>query len=157
MSTNGEDYSSFLAYETWASQIIALFCGFTFTAITILLVELPTPIQIQAQAILFFLTSIFNLFQFLLLSYIFSLAYCITAVPPELKRQRKLAHMHELLSILSFYLWGLAVVLMFYLWNLPYLALASGSVYAIFVILSYVIIWKPSIEISKEIRSKSEN
>jgi hypothetical protein len=157
MSTNDEDYSSFLAYETWASQIIALFCGFTFTVITILLVELPAPIQIQSQIILFFLASLFNLFQFLLFSYILYLAFCIKAVPPELKRLGTHARVHELLTVLSFYLLGLAVVLMFFLWNLLYLALASGVVYALFIILAYVIIWRPALEISQEMRSQSEN
>ena len=54
MSKNEEDYSSYLTYETWATQIIALFCGFTFTAITIILTLLPDPSQIQSQIILFF-------------------------------------------------------------------------------------------------------
>ena len=156
MSINDKDYSSFLTYETWVSQIIALFCGFTFTAITLLLVELPTPIETQSQFILFFLATLFNLFQFLLLSYILSLAYCIQAVPPELKRLSLHARLHEWLTILGFYLWGFAILLMFVHWNLMYLTLASGAMYALFIILAYVIIWKPALELSQEMRSQSE-
>jgi hypothetical protein len=156
MSINDEDYSSFLTYETWVSQIIALFCGFTFTAITLFLVELPAPIEIPSQIILFFLTTLFNIFQFLLLSYILSLAYCIQAVPPALKRLSSHARLHEWLTILGFYLWGFAILLMFVLWNLLYLALASGAMYVLFIILAYVSIWKPALELSHEMRSQSE-
>jgi hypothetical protein len=66
------------------------------------------------------------------------------------------ARLHEWLTILGFYLWGFAILLMFVLWNLLYLALASRAMYVLFIILAYVIIWKPALELSQEMRSQIE-
>lgn len=40
---------------------------------------------------------------------------------------------------------GVTVILMFLLWNLIYLALASGIVWALFIISFYIFVWKPFI------------
>jgi len=150
MPSTEDDYSTYLAYNTWVYQIVALFSGFTFTAITILLTLLPDPSQIHSQVILFFLASIFDLFQFDLFYGVYYLGYCVRKAPPEARGRRTLM----LLMLLSFSLWGLAIVLMFFLWNLMYLALASGTLYASFTILAYIFIWKPGIEYSKRLRSQ---
>ena len=153
MSTREKDYSSYLAYESFCGEILALFCGFTFTAITILTTLLPNPSQIVAQASLFFLAFMFYLFKFILFWSMLYLAYCVRAVPTEIRGRRTLMW----LMLLSFSMWGVAIVLMFLLWNLTYLALASGIMCAFFIVLDYIFVVKPYVELSRRIRAKSEN
>ena len=150
MSANEKDYSSYLAYESVAIHVLALFCGFTFTAITILVTRLPDPTQIMSQVTLFFLAFLLDLMQFTLFFAIFYLVYCIKEVPPETKMRRKVAWLYYL----SFSLWGVAIVLMFLLWNLTYLALASGIMYALFTILGYILVFKSILELSRKLRSQ---
>jgi hypothetical protein len=148
MSAKDEDYSSYLAYESIAAQVLALFCGFDFTAITIFVTLFPNLSSFSSQATLFFLAFMFYLFEFLLFYAIFYLSYCVKAVPPEAKGRRTAMW----LWLLGFSLWGIAIVLMFTLWNLTYLAMATGAMYAVFTILSAIFIWKPTIELYKKIR-----
>ena len=150
MSANEKDYSSYLSYESVAAHVLALFCGFTFTAITILVTRLPDPTQIMSQVTLFFLAFLLDSMQFILFYSIMYLAYCIKDVPPETKMRRKVAWFY-FLSLIS---WGVAVVLMFLLWNLTYLALASGIMYALFTILGYIPAVKSFIELSRKLRSQ---
>ena len=150
MSTEDEDYSSYLAYESVALQVLALLCGFTFTAITLLITLLPNPGSFQSQFTLFFLASMFYLFLFMLFYGIFYLSYCVKAVPPEAKGRRIVMW----LWFLSFSLWGIAVVLMFLLWNLTYLALVAGIMYALFTMLTVIYVWKPALELYKKLRSQ---
>jgi len=150
VSTKEEDYSSYLAYESFFGEILALFCGFTFTAITILITLLPDPSQIMAQGSLFFLAFMFYLFKFILFWSLLYLAYCVKAVPSEIRGRRTLMW----LTLLSFSLWGLAIVLMFLLWNLVYLALASGIMCAFFIVLDYIFVVRPYVELSRKMRAK---
>ena len=148
MSAKEEDYSSYLAYESVALQVLALLCGFTFTAITLLITLLPNPGSFQSQFTLFFLAFMFYIFQFMLFYGIFYLSYCIKAVPPEAKGRRIVMW----LWFSSFGLWGVAIVLMFLLWNLTYLAMASGIVYILFTLLTIIFVWKPVLELYRKIR-----
>jgi hypothetical protein len=134
-----------------ALHIIALFCGFTFTAITILLTRSPDPSLLMSQVTLFFLAFMFYLFQFILLYSIYYLAYCIKDVPPDAKGRKT----GVVLWFTSFSLWGIAILLMFLIWNLTYLAIASGLVFAMFDVLTLVFIYKPFIERSKRLRPRS--
>lgn len=63
MANTEENYSPYLAYESLAVHILALFCGFTFTAITILLFRFPDISQLHLQITLFFLTFLFDLLE----------------------------------------------------------------------------------------------
>jgi hypothetical protein len=150
MSTKDEDYSSYLAYESVALQVLALLCGFTFTAITLLITLLPNPSSFQSQFTLFFLAFMFYLFQFMLFYGIFYLSYCVKAVPPEAEGRRAVMW----LWFLSFSLWGIAIVLMFLLWNLTYLASVSGIMYTLFTILTVMFVWKPALELYRKLRSQ---
>jgi len=150
VSANEKDYSSYLAYESVAMPVLALFCGFTFTAITILVAQLPDPTQIMSQVTLFFLTFLLDSMQFILFYSIMYLAYCIKEVPPETKMRPRVMW----LFYISFNLWSIAVVLMFLLWNLTYLALASGIMYALFIILGYIPGFNSFIELSRKLRSQ---
>jgi len=145
VSTKEEDYSSWLAFESLVVQVEALLCGFTFTAITLLVTLLPDPSGFLSQVTLCFLAFIFYLFEFLLFYALYYLSYCVKTVPPEWKKRRERRFLIGpfLLSFTSF---GIAIVLMFLLWNLTYLALASGLMYALFTALTAIFIWKPTLE-----------
>jgi hypothetical protein len=148
VSTNKKGYPSYLAYESIAVGAFSLFCGFIFTAITILLTRFPDPSLMAAQVTLFFLTFLFEMLLFLIFFGIYYLSYCVTETPPEAKGRRIVA----LLYILMCNLWGVIIVPMYLLWNLYYLALASGAVYASFAVLAAIYIWKPMLKLLKEIR-----
>ncbi len=150
MSANEKDYSSYLAYESMAVQVLALLCGFTFTSITVLLTLLPDPKQVLSQVTLFFLAFMFDLMLFMLSFAMFYLAFCVKAVPPEAKGRRSMMW----LWFLIFSLWGISIVLMFLLWNLIYLALTSGIMYALFAILTVIFVWKPAIELFRKLRPR---
>jgi len=147
VSTKEEDYSSWLAVESLAVQVEALLCGFTFTAITLLVTLLPDPSGFLSQVTLCFLAFIFYLLEFLLFYALHYLSYCIKAVPPEWKKRRRERRFLMGLFLLSFTSFGIAIVLMFLLWNLTYLALASGLMYTFFTILAIIYIWKPILEL----------
>jgi len=148
VSLKEEDYSSYLAYESMTVQVLALLCGFTFTAITILVTQLPNLNQIISQVTLFFLAFMFYVFEFLLFFIMFYLSYCIQSVPPEARGRRTVGW----LWFLSSTLWGIAIVLLFLLWNLTYLFLAAGVMYGVFTLLTIIFIWKPFLEFSKKLR-----
>jgi len=147
VSTKEEDYSSWLSFESLCVHVEALLCGFTFTAITILVTRLPDPSSFLSQVTLFFLAFIFYVFEFLLFYALFYLSYCVKAIPSEWKQRRRQRHILMGLWLLSFTAFGMAIVLMFLLWNLTHLALASGLMYTLFTALTAILIWKPTLEL----------
>jgi len=147
VSTKEEDYSSWLAVESLAVQVEALLCGFTFTAITLLVTLLPDPSSFLSQVTLCFLAFIFYLLEFLLFYALFYLSYCVKAVPPDWKKRRRQRRIAMWLWLLSLTAFGIAIVLMFLLWSLTYLALASGLMYTFFTVLTGIYIWKPTLEL----------
>ena len=62
MSKNKDDYSDCIAAVSNLSNVRAIMTGFTFIIITLLLIELPDPSQINAQIVLFTLTALVDLF-----------------------------------------------------------------------------------------------
>jgi len=92
----------------------------------------------------------FYLFELILLYDVFYLSYCIKAVPPEAKGRHTLMW----LWLGGFTLWGLSIVLMFTLWNLTYLAVATGTMYVVYTILSVIFIWKPAMEHFRKARQE---
>ena len=150
MSANEKNYSSYLAYESLAAHVLALFAGFTFTAITVLITRLPDPSQILAQVTLFFLTFVLHIFQLILCIGIGYLVYCVKDAPQETKGRK----IGMYLWILGFGVWGFAIVLMFLLWNLIYLASATAILYVLFTVLQYILAWKLVIEHRRKMRSK---
>jgi len=147
VSTKEEDYSSWLAAESLVVHVEALLCGFTFTAITLLVTRLPDPSQILPQVTLFFLAFIFYLFEFLVFYALYYLSYCVKAVPKEWKQRKRERRILTWLWLLCFTSFGIAIVLMFLLWSLTYLALASGLMYTFFTALTAIFIWKPTVEL----------
>lgn len=122
------------------SGVLSLFCGFTFTAITLLITVLPDPNSFLSQFTLFFFTVLFDLFLFLLAWATTTLIRFCEHVPFNMIQHSGILHW---VLILSIGLWGVAVVLMFLLWNLIYLALASGVVWALANTVAFIFIMKP--------------
>ena len=147
MSTKEEDYSSWLAYESVAVYAATLLCGFTFTSITILITQLPNPSSFLSQVTLGFLAFMFHMFEFLLFHALFYLRHAVKAVPPEWEQRKGERRFAMWLWLLSFTVWGIALVLMFLLWSLTYLALASGLMYMLFTVLTGIFVWKPMLEL----------
>jgi len=135
-----KDYSDFVSHLSNLSGVLSLFCGFTFTSITILMTQLPDPSSILAQFTLFFFAVLFDLFLFSLTWTTISLIQFCEYVPFNMFQH---SNIFNWLLFSLFGVWGLAVVLMFLLWNLFYLALASGIVWTLLVITGFILLWKP--------------
>lgn len=139
MSTDDEDYSDYRAHNASIISALSLFCGFQFTAITLLINALPNREQPLAQVTLFFLTVLFNLSISTLVDTLVTGIYYVRNVPPFTRRIR----FYNMRLMLIFYLFGIAIVLMFLLWSLFVLALASAITWALVVILNYIYTVKP--------------
>jgi len=148
MVTESEkDYSDYIQHMSNLISMVSLLGGFVFTAFTILLTQLPDPSSIISQFTLVFLAVLFYLFMSLLSwSHLQIIRYC-KKVPPASKGQTTF---NSLLPV-SYIGLGLAIVLMLLIWNLIYVALVSGAVWAISIILTQIYILKPFQEYRKTI------
>ena len=133
------EYGDYMRHRTNISSVLALFSGFSFTAITILITRLQNPSSIESQVVLFFLNGIFDLFIFLLGYNTIECIYLCRHVPIATRALR----VFNSLVYLSFLLFQFAVVAMFLLWGLTYLAVAALGVSMLFFLASYLVIWKP--------------
>ena len=113
--------------------------GFVFTTLTLLITLLPDPSQMFAQVTLFIVMFLCELMVFIVGWGAFDLIYFCRKVPP-LTKQLKISNY---LDWSAYFLFGLIPVLMFLVKNLMYLALASGFVWIVFMIATYVAVWKP--------------
>jgi hypothetical protein len=141
MTTDEEDYSDYIKHMSNLSSVGSLLAGFTFTTLTLLITRLPDPSSIMSQLVLFFIAVLFYLFIFLVGWNANTIIYFCRNVPPKTKQ----LSLFNLLTLVSYVLLGVTVILMFLLWNLIYLALASGIVWALFIISFYIFVWKPFI------------
>jgi hypothetical protein len=128
ISETEKDYSDWRQLMGNLSNIMALFSGFTFTAITILLSQFPVSGSLTAQLVLFFLACLFFLF-IMLVGTVHGLMYKRCRCFPPLTKD--IAGFNSL-SLLSWVLLQFAVVLMFLIWNLVYLSLASAFMVVVF-------------------------
>jgi hypothetical protein len=140
MSAEGSfDYSDYLKYMSNTSGITALFAGFDFTVITLLLTRLPDPTSVPAQITLYAMAVLF-----LVLIYLVGwtgqlLCYVCRRVPPMTPR----------LQATAFLVFGVhlsvcvPVFLMFFLWHLTVLAFVTFLTWIAFAIASYFHIWRP--------------
>lgn len=154
MSTNEKDYSAYIAYQSSGMQVYSLFVAFTFTVITLLLTLLPDPHQMLPQVTLFFISILFDIFLFLTFSGFLNLSKCADHVPPIDEKEQRRSVTTNFMYLFSLVLWGVAMTLMFLLWNLTILALASGVVYVLFVILILAYVYRPIAQHWNELRSK---
>lgn len=141
MSTTEEDYSDYLSHLGSLMSICSLFSGFTFTAITIFLVQLRDASQIPAQLTLLFLSFFFHVFIFLLSWEAIMKTYYLKT--PPLTRQLNIFNMAMFIGI-GF--WPMSIAIMFLLWSLPFLALASAAMTLGNFALFYFTVWKPMIK-----------
>ena len=145
MST--EEYEDYQAYTAWQSNYAntwSLFSGFTFTAITILLTQLPDLSQISAQVTLFVLAVMLDQFLFQLYTRDLTLKNCVRVAPQRPKDPLTTTSkpLNFLFAGFSWILLGGSVVLMFFVWNLIYLALASAIVGVLYIIVAHYL-YKP--------------
>ena len=147
VTENEKDYSEYIQLLSNTGSILALLSGFTFTAFTILLTLLPNPSSIASQFTLVFLAALFYLFMYLLSwGGQWAMRHCKN-VPPLSKG----TNTFNSLVLLSLFGLEIVIVLMPLIWGLIYVALASGVVWTISLILSSIYIWKPLTEYRKTI------
>ena len=139
------NYSDYFGHNRAISSVLSLFCGFIFTAITLLLTSYPNIQEIFAQTTLFFLTFVFYVALYTLIDNLEMGFHYIKKVPPLTLR---VAPFFRLLVV--FYLFGTAVVLMFLLFDLLNLAIISGILWAIFVLVSILSIVRPFLKQSMD-------
>jgi hypothetical protein len=128
LSETEKDYSDYRQLIGNLGNIMALFSGFTFTAITILLSQFSILGSLITQLVLFFLTFLFFLFIALVGSVHGNIYRLCRNFPPVTK---ELASFNRL-SLLSWVMMQFAVVLMFLIWDLVYLSLASTVMLVLF-------------------------
>ena len=141
MSERDEHYEQYFSHNRAIASTLSLFCGFIFTAITLLLTSYPNIQDSLAQITLFFLTFVFYVSLYTLMDNLEMGFHYIEKVPPLTLR---VAPFFRLLIV--FYLFGTAVVLMFVLFGLLNLAVVSGTLWAIFVLVSILSIVRPFIK-----------
>ncbi len=136
---NSEQYRDYMRHRTNLNSVLTLFSGFSFTAITILITRLQNPSTLEAQFMLFFLMFMLDFFLFLLGYNTAQLIYLCKYVPPLTTGTR----VFNTLFYFGFILFEFAVVAMFLIWNLTFLALTAMVMNILFLIASYLLIWKP--------------
>jgi hypothetical protein len=148
VSENEEKYQAYIAYQSHRSNRYALFSGFTFTVIAILLTQLPDVTQVQAQIALFVLTAMLWVFLHELSGAEAAIFNCVRTAPPLPEAWKSKAT--ALLENVNWVLLGLSVIILYLLWNLFYLALASATVAGILFIHAYIILGKPLTQRDKQ-------
>ena len=139
MSNVEDDYSDYIHYMANLTHGYSVLGGFVFTTLTLLITLLPDPSQMFAQVTLFIVMFLCELMVFVVGWGAFDLIYLCRKVPP-LTKQLKISNY---LDWSAYSLFGLIPVLMFLVKNLMYLALVSGFVWIVFMIATYVFVWKP--------------
>jgi len=137
-----EDEEPYSAYMTFHSQYItvyALFSGFIFGAIVVVLAEYPNVAQIHAQAGLLVLNGALDLFLYALFDDILTLAICIRVAPklPALVARRSGLRSWRFRTFVNWILLAAVVPILFFLWNLLYLSLASAILGALTLIAGF--------------------
>jgi hypothetical protein len=150
MPENEDGYSAYRSYYSIMTTTAALFAGFTFAAITVLLTQLPDPTHISVQATLLFLTVLLNLFLYGLSWTQSAVANCIRIAPELPEAWWRWNKARTTISITSEIGLRFSVVLMFLIWSMTYLALASTVALVLFEIFDYISIGKPGREMLKK-------
>jgi len=138
MSQNKKDYSDYIKHRSNVFHVLILFCGFTFTTITLLITLLPQLSGFLVQFTLFYLAVLLGLF-LLLIEY--NLAYVpiyCKELPPLTLGQRVFNNLFHVCQML----WLGGVVLMFLISNLDILAFVTAVAYVTIAMTAYVFIWK---------------
>jgi len=156
MSKKDGDYSDYISYTSNVLLVLALFSGFTFASITILITQVPDPSQTLIQVTLFFLTVFLNIFLFASFYSIGCILHSVEDIPPATRGLGYRKAVNPLI-VASFHLWGVAIMLMFLSWNLIYLTVASAILYVLFNVSGFVIVTKPNLEHLRKVRSRRKH
>jgi hypothetical protein len=134
-----KDYSVYMGWMYNQAGTYTFICGFTFSILTLLIINLPNPDSIISQGIMIFFTILFDLLLYvILLIGVEALQFCDN-VPPFTKNLR----MCYILSDTVIVLWGFSVPLIFLLWGIVYLAVLSAIIWTLFMIVSNFTVRRP--------------
>jgi hypothetical protein len=152
MPKDEKDYSDYIGWMHHQSSTYVFICGFTFTILTLLVINLPNPNTILTQSIMLFITILFDLLLYvILLIGVESLQFC-KDIPPFGRSLR----LCNFLSDLVIVLWGFSVPLIFLLWNIVYLAVLSTIIWIIFILISNFTLVKPFKQYRKILKVKRD-
>jgi hypothetical protein len=150
MSESEDKYSAYRSFYSIVTTTEALFAGFTFAAITVLLTQLPDPTHISVQGTLLFLTVLLNLFTYGLNWTQAAVSNCIRFAPELPKAWWRWNKARTIVLNTSEIGLRFSVVLMFLIWSMTYLAIASAVTLVLFTIFEYISIHKPYREMLKK-------
>ncbi|MHA2380124.1 MAG: hypothetical protein ACXADO_11015 [Candidatus Thorarchaeota archaeon] len=139
MTTEKKDYTNYIMYVSNNVHLGSLFAVFTFTVITLLITQLPDPSLFFAQVILFFLAFIFDFLLFMIGWSTWLVLYFCLWVPPMTKPLRG----GTVAAHIVYQMFSIVIILMFLLWNLVFLALAAFLMWGVFLVLTYLFIYRP--------------
>jgi len=114
--------------------------GFMFTAITIILTQLPERTTVMAQIALFFMASLLDVFILFMGMFYMNVVYLCRHAPPYSGKPSLTNILSDLSVMLGF---GGATILLFLTFGLVYLALAQLVVWLLASIVAYRTIFKP--------------
>ncbi|MCJ7470894.1 hypothetical protein MUO74_10480 [Candidatus Bathyarchaeota archaeon] len=145
MVESEKNYSDYIKHISNVISALALFSGFMFTAITVLVTRLPDLDSVPSQLMLFVAAFFLDIFMFLFGNFIFIPAqYC--KMPPLTRRYDKL----NLLTFASATLaMGILTAGIFFVYHLTYLALAQLAVSVMLSLALYVYTIRPFLEYRK--------
>jgi hypothetical protein len=137
MSEKEEQYSAYVAYQTNGVTMLALFSGFIFAAIIVVLAQYSNVAQLHAQVALFVLNFVLDLFLYQLreedIFLINSVRVAPQAPPLVLKRKK----IENIMLETNWVVLAMIAPILFLLWSLLYLACASVILSAIWILLAY--------------------
>ncbi len=134
-----KDYSAYMGWMYNQAGTYTFICGFTFSILTLLVINLPNPNSLRSQVIMVFFTVLFDLLLYvILLIGVEALQFCGN-VPPFTKNLRTC----YILSDFVIVLWGFSVPLIFLLWELYYLTVLSAVIWTVCMIISNFTVRKP--------------
>jgi len=128
-----EEYTSYFEHNKTITQVLSLFAGFIFTSITFLLTRLSDTRDVFAQATLLFLTILFYITLFVLMNNLEMPFEYIKNIPTMTLKVRPFFFL-----LLIFYLFGASTIMMFLLYHLSYLAIISGIIWFMIILISIV-------------------
>lgn len=131
--------------------MLSLFCGFMFTAYTILITQLPDTNSNTSQFTLYAISTFLGIFLVLLGYFIMTaMFYCRNF--PALTKENEIVNATFLVSIT--FAMGVVTTAMSFLWDLTYLAVIQIVTWIILYVVVYLIIIKPSYQYFRSRRRK---
>ena len=122
MSENEKDYSDYIQHLSNMGQMYTFLSGFMFTAITILLIQLPEPSSLMAQLALLFMVVFLDIFVYYM-GFIYHQVLRVCRNLPSFSGERSFANVMSDLSVVLGL--GGSTVLLFLLMNLIYLGIVQ--------------------------------